>query len=138
MRFYTQSSMHKRRVKTREPLGDRVAWWLALTVAVVATFVLDKPSEPHKWHAATMWFAVAFLTITLFGRTRWKSWRFWTLWTFFALLQLLAMWWLFGRVLPAGFFLGTLYVAPIGFIEGVLLVGLIVRIEHMIDPHLRA
>lgn len=117
-------------MKTREPLGERTVGWLGLAVVVVSMFVLDKPSEPHKWHAAIIWSVGAFLTITLFGRTRWSSWRFGALWTFFALLQLLAMWWLFGRVMPAGYFVGTLVVAPIGFIEGVLLVGLIVRIER--------
>ena len=125
-------------MKTREPLGDRVVGWVGLVVVIVAMFVLDKPSEPHKWHAAITWSVLAFMTVTLFGRGRWKSWRFWALWMFFALLQLLAMWWLFGRAMPAGHFVGTVVVAPIAFIEGVLLVGLIVRIERMIDPRLRA
>src|ERR1700739_1954254 len=121
-------------LKKRKGASDNVVGWVGVFVTVVTLYVLDNPSEPHKWHPAIVWSCTAFSTIALFGRARWQSWRFWALCILFLLLHVLAMWWIFGRLLPAGHVWGTFYVMPIGFVEGILLLGLIVRTEHMFDP----
>lgn len=121
-------------LKKRRRVSDDIVGWIGLAVVIVASFVLDMPSEPHKWHPAIVWTGTAFSCIALFGRTRWRSWRFWILWASFLSLHVVAMWWIFDSLLPAGHVWGTLYVMPIGFIEGILLVGLVVRIERMLVP----
>ena len=122
-------------LKKRQRFSDDIVGWAGLLIAAVALIVLDRPSEPHKWHPAIVWSCTAFSGIALFGRTHWRSWRFWVLWTLFLLLHVFLMWWIFDKVLPPGHVWGTIYVMPLGFVEAILLVGLIVRIEHIFDPH---
>jgi hypothetical protein len=120
-------------LKKRRRVGDDVVGWVGILATTAALYVFHNPSEPHKWHPAIVWTCTAFSCIALFGRTRWRSWKFWLLWVFFLLVHILAMWWIFGRLLPAGHVWGTIYVIPIGFVEGILVLGLLVRIERMFD-----
>ncbi len=64
-------------------------------------------------------------------------WRFWLLWASLLLLHVFVMWWIFDKILPANHMWGTMYVIPLGFVEAILLVGLIVRIERMLDTRPR-
>jgi hypothetical protein len=116
--------------KKRRRYSEDLVGWAGTVIMVVAMFVLDKPSEPHKWHPAIVWTGLAFTTIALFGRTLWSSWRFWVLSTIFLMLHVYAMWWLFDQLLPHGHVWGTLFVVPIAFVEGILLVGVIAWIDH--------
>jgi hypothetical protein len=126
-----------RRAKRRPRLKDDVVGWVGVLITIVALYVIDNPSEPHKWHPAIVWSCTAFSTIALFGRTQWQSWRFWALFMVFLLLHVFAMWWVFDKIVPAGHVWGTLFVVPIAFVEGILVLGQIVRFENMLDPRFR-
>jgi len=116
---------------------EDVVVWVAVLGVVVAVFMLDNASESHKWHPAILWTCTAFTVITLFGRSKWQSWRFWVLWVCFFAVHLLAMWWIFDFFLFPGHVWRTFLVipivllkAPIAFVEGILVLGFIVRIER--------
>lgn len=111
-------------------LGDNAIIWIGAIATIAACIMLDKPQEPHKWHAAIVWTCLTFVGVILFGRTRWRSWLFWTLSSLFLFLHVILMWWIFDKLLPGGHVWGTLYVMPLGFVEGIVLVGLIARLEQ--------
>src|SRR3954471_2492027 len=119
--------MHKsariRRNKARL-MEDAIPWIVAL-LALAAAVLLDTPSQPHRWHAAIMWTGCAFTCAVLFGRPRWGSAGFWLFYAIFVGIHLLAMWVLFGKFLPANRYSGTVFVGPIGFVEGIAILGLI-------------
>ena len=118
-----QKSSRMQRSKARR-MEDAIPWIFAF-IALAAAVVLDTPSHPHRWHPAIMWTCCAFTCAVLFGRPRWASKGFWLLYIAFLGVHLFAMWLLFGKIIPATFVLGTMYVAPIGFVEGILVLGLI-------------
>jgi uncharacterized membrane protein len=99
--------------------------WIGASAALAAAIILDSPSHPHRWHPAIMWTVCTFTCAFLFGRDRWTSIGFWLLSAAALGVHLFAMWALFGRIIPATFVLGAMSVAPIGFIEGILILGLI-------------
>jgi hypothetical protein len=123
--------------KQRIPLSDNVVGWIGVAAVLAALFILDKPDHPHKWHAAIVWTASAFSVVALFGRTRWRSWRFWMLCAVFLVLHVFTMWVIFAKVFP-NLVLGTLYVVPPAFVEGILLLGVVVRIERRLSPMRRS
>src|SRR5580658_5552949 len=110
-----------RKPKKRIAAGDDIFGWVGLALALAAAIILDKGSAPHKWHAAIMWTFVALLGALIFGRKKRKSWLFWIFWATCLVLHVLAMWVLFGQLLPR-LILGTLYVVPIAFVESILLI----------------
>jgi hypothetical protein len=112
-------------------VSDDVLGWIGVAVALIAAIVLDKGSAPHKWHAAIMWTAVAFLCVLKFGQKKWNSWLFWTFCSTCLILHVLAMWLIFEQLLPR-LILGTLYVVPIAFIEAIFLVGMFAKLERML------
>ena len=117
--------MHSRVLKRRRLRIEDVIPWIGGLIALAAAMLLDVPSDPHKWHAAIVWSICAFTCILLFGRSRW-SWRgFWLLGAAFLVIHLFAMWLLFGKLITPNRHIGTLYVAPIGFVEGIYILGLI-------------
>lgn len=116
-------------VKKKEGSGDDLLGWIGVTLALIAAFVLDKGSAPHKWHAAIIWTFVASFGLLIFGREKRSSFWFWAFWAACFILHALAMWLLFGRLLPR-LVLGTLYVIPIAMLEAILLTGIYSRLEH--------
>jgi hypothetical protein len=118
-----QKSSRMRKSKSRR-IEDAIPW-IGVLLSLAAAIVLDSPSQPHRWHPAIMWTGCAFICVVLFGRSRWTSTGFWLLCTAALGIHLFAMWALFGRIIPGTFVLGTMYVAPIGFVEGILVLGLI-------------
>ena len=104
--------------KKNRTLEDAVPW-IGSAIALVASVLLDSPSQPHKWHPAIMWTICAFVCVVLFGRSRWRLTRFWMFCAAFFVLHLFTMWVLFDKILPSNRGLGTLYVAPIAFVEGI-------------------
>ena len=116
----------------RHSVSDNAIVWSAAAVGLIAAIVLDKGSAPHKWHGAIMWTGVAFYGVLIFGRKKWGSWLFWILWAFFLVLHGFAMWVIFAQLLPR-LILGTLYVVPLAFVESVLLLVIILKIERMLE-----
>ena len=123
---FTSGVFKMEQLKTRKGIRieDAIPWIVAL-LGLAAAVVLDTPSQPHRWHAAIMWTVCAFTCAVLFGRPRWGSAGFWLFYASFLGLHLFAMWVLFGKLLPANRYLGTVYVAPLGFVEGIAILGLI-------------
>ncbi len=119
----------REQLKKRSAAGDDIVAWIGLALVLAAAIILDKGSAPHKWHAAIMWTFVTFLCLLRFGRKKWNSWLFWAFWATCFGLHLFAMWLIFERLLPR-LILGTLYVVPVAFIEGIFLVGMFARLEH--------
>lgn len=126
---FTSQVFKMRQQKTTKGIRieDAIPWIVAL-LALAAAVVLDTPSQPHRWHAAIMWTVCAFTCAVLFGRPRWGSAGFWLFYATFLGIHLFAMWILFGKLLPVNHYLGTVYVAPIGFVEGIAILGLIGRL----------
>jgi hypothetical protein len=108
-------------------LSDNAIVWSAAVVALIAAIILDKGSAPHKWHAAIMWTGVAFYGVLIFGRRKWGSWLFWIFWAACLALHGVAMWLIFGQLLPR-LVLGTLYVVPLAFVEAIFLIGVFLRL----------
>jgi len=113
---------------------ENVLSWLTAGVALVAAIILDRNSAPHKWHAAIMWTVLAFFGVLLWGREKWRAVSFWIFWAVCLVLHIVAMWAIFGAVLPR-LALGTIYVIPIAFIESVLLAALFFIIERKVRNH---
>jgi hypothetical protein len=113
--------------------GDDILGWIGIAVALVAAIVLDKGSAPHKWHAAIMWTFVTLLWLLRFGRKKWRSWLFWIFWVVCLALHGVAMWLIFGELLPR-LVLGTLYVVPLAFVEALFLIGVFSRLERTLAP----
>jgi hypothetical protein len=122
--------MKKRLNKGGKKVSDDVVGWAGVLVTIVALVLLDNRNSPHKWHPAIVWTCSTFSAIALFGRTLWPSWRIWSLWASFLIVHLFAMWFIFDKVLPPGRVWGTIYVIPIAFVEGILLLGLIARFNR--------
>lgn len=114
-------------------LSDNAIVWSAALVALIAAIILDKGSAPHKWHAAIMWTGVAFYGVLIFGRGKWRSWLFWIFWVACLALHGVAMWLIFGVLLPR-LVLGTLYVVPLAFVEALFLIGVFSRLERSLAP----
>ena len=113
----------------RAAASDRILVWIGTALALIAAIILDKGSAPHKWHAAITWTLVAFFGLLIFGRKKRTSWPFWIFWAACLVLHVLAMWLIFGQLLPR-LILGTLYVVPIAFIEAILLLVIFSRLER--------
>lgn len=110
-------------------ISDNALGWIGIAFALIAAVILDKENSPHKWHAAIMWTFVAFFGVLIFGRKKRGSRLFWVLWTACLVLHTFAMWLLFGQLMPR-LILGTLYIVPVAFIESLLLLLAILRMER--------
>jgi len=115
----------------KHSLSDNVLSWIAVVFALVAAIILDENGTTNKWHAAIIWTVVTFYTVLILGRRKWKSWRFWVLYAFFVVAHTFTMWVLFAMLLPR-LLLGILYVFPPAFVESILIVGLISKVETKI------
>jgi hypothetical protein len=116
-------------LKTRVKDSDDLFGWIGLALVVIASLILDKDTAPRKWHAAIMWTFVAFLSLLRFGRKERGLPLFWIFWGICLALHLFAMWLIFGQLLPR-LLLGTLYVVPVGFVEGLFLFGMFARLQR--------
>jgi hypothetical protein len=116
--------MNQKRWKIEDVLS-----WVVLGLGLVAIFILDSDDAPRKWHAATLWTMIATYGVLLWGREKWRSASFWCFWVTCLILHTLAMWAIFGKLLP-GLVLGTLYVIPLAFIESVALAVLYFRLDR--------
>ena len=105
-----------------------------MVLGLIAAIVLDKNSPPHKWHAAIMWTIVALFGLLIWGREKRNLWLFWSFWAACVLLHTLAMWGIFGQLLPR-LVLGTLYVVPLAFIESLFLFVVFLKLERKITHH---
>jgi hypothetical protein len=112
-------------------LSDDTFGWIGLALVLIAAIILDKNSAPHKWHAAVMWTFVALFGLLVFGKNKRGSWLFWVFWATCLALHVVAMWVIFGRMLPL-LILGTLYVAPLAFIESLLLFVIFSKLERKV------
>jgi hypothetical protein len=109
-----------RTLKNGFGVSDNALSWIVVALGLTAAFILDKPSAPHKWHAAIVWTTGALFGLLVWCRKKWNSFPFWLFWLTCLVFHVFAMWMIFERLLP-GLILGTLYVMPIAFIESVLL-----------------
>ena len=117
--------------KKRIPLSDDTFGWFGLALVVIAAIILDKGSQPHKWHAAIMWTFAALFGLLVFGRNKRTSRLFWLFWATCLVLHIIAMWVIFNQLLPR-LILGTLYVVPLAFMESLLLVVGFYKLERMV------
>jgi hypothetical protein len=115
--------------RRRTSLSDDAFGWISLTLVLIAAIILDKGSQPHKWHAAIMWTFVALFGVLVFGRNKRTSRLLWGFWVTCLCLHIVAMWAIFGQLMP-GLILGTLYVVPVAFIESLLLVALFHKLQR--------
>jgi hypothetical protein len=112
-------------------LSDDAFGWIGLVLVLIAAVILDKGSQPHKWHAAIMWTFVALFGVLVFGRNKRTSRLFWGFWAACLALHAVAMWVVFAQLLPR-LTLGTLYVVPLAFTESLLLVALFYKLERTV------
>jgi hypothetical protein len=117
-------------LKKRADVTENFIVALIGVIAVVVSTIFNGHGLQQKWHAAIMWTGVAFGTVVLSTRKRLNSWRFWLVWISFLLLHVLTMWFLFSIVLSNVLVLGMLYVIPFGFLESILLISVMSRIEN--------
>ena len=135
---------------------ETIVSWISVAAAVGIAFALDNRGLPQKWHAAIAWTLTTFLLYLLLNRhgrfigvrvdyahrklsrDSWRRWRFWVISIIVMMLHVLFIYLLFGVVLARVSVLGTMYVYPLGFAEGVLLTGLVARIERAITPWLHS
>ena len=108
--------------------------WVAIALGLIAAIILDKGAPPHKWHAAIMWTLVALFGVLIWGRQKRNLWLFWVFWAACLLLHVVAMWVIFGQLLPH-LILGTLYVVPLAFIESLVLFVVFLRLERKVVQH---
>jgi hypothetical protein len=120
------------RANKKNRFSDDALGWIGSALALVAAIVLDKGSPPHKWHAAIMWTSVALFGVLIWGRNKRGSGLFWIYWSACLLVHVLAMWLIFGRLLPR-LILGTVYVVPFAFIESILLTVAFFGLEHRLS-----
>jgi hypothetical protein len=116
----------KRRVITR----DNLVLVVAGLIAICAVIMEGRLGLPQRWHAATTWTIVPFAFVAMIYHKYWISWRFWTAWTVCLAVHLLGMWLIFSRLLVKVQWMGTMYVMPLEFLEGLALVipvGLLMR-----------
>jgi len=71
------------------------------------------------------------------SRNGWLRWRFWLISVIVMALHALFIYLLFAIALARLRVLGMLYVYPLGLAEGVLLAGLVAKVERAITPWLR-
>lgn len=119
--------------KKHSLLSDDTLGWMGLALVLIAAIILDKGSQPHKWHAAIMWTFVALIGLLVFGRNKRSSWLFWVFWATCLALHVFAMWMIFGQLLPR-LILGTLYVVPLAFIESLVLLAVFSKLERTVAP----
>jgi hypothetical protein len=122
------------RASKKNSLSDDAMGWVGIALVLIAAIILDKGSAPHKWHAAIMWTFVAFFGVLIWGRQKRNSWLFWVFWAACLVLQVLAMWVIFGQLLPR-LILGTLYVVPLAFFESLFLFVAFLRLERKVAQH---
>jgi hypothetical protein len=115
--------------RKRSSLSDDTFGWIGLALVLIAAIILDKSSQPHKWHAAIMWTFCALFGVLIFGREKRTSLLFWLFWTTCLALHVVAMWMIFALALPR-LVVGTLYVVPLAFMESLLLVVLFYKLER--------
>ena len=133
---------------------ETILCWIGGAAAVAAAIVLDNRGLPQKWHAAIMWTFTTFLLYLLLSRhgrfigirvdyahrkqsrNGWLRWRFWGISIVAMALHVSFIYLLFAIVLARVRVLGMIYVYPLGFVEGVVLTGLVARIERAITPWL--
>jgi len=108
--------------------------WVGIALGLIAAIILDKGSAPHKWHAAIMWTFVAFFSVLIWGRQKRNSWLFWVFWAACLVFHVIAMWVIFGQLLPR-LILGTLYVVPLAFLESLFLFLGFLRLERKVAQH---
>jgi hypothetical protein len=118
--------------KKRTSLTDDALGRIGIPLVLIAAIILDKGSPPHKWHAAIMWTFLAFFGVLIFGRKKRNSWLFWIFWAAFLILHTVAMWVIFGQLLPR-LILGTLYVVPFAFVESLFLLIVILKLERKVE-----
>jgi hypothetical protein len=133
---------------------ENIVTGIAGAAAVGIAFALDNRGLPQKWHAAIMWTFTAFLLYILLSRhgrfvgvrvdyahrklsrDGWRRWRFWVISIIVMALHLLFIYLLFAVVLARVRVLGMIYVYPLALAEGVVLTGLVARIERATTPWL--
>jgi hypothetical protein len=120
------SKIKKKRIGVR----DDALSWLACAAVLAAAIILDKDSEPRKWHGAITWTAITFFGLLIWCRTRRKSLAFWFFWSACLVLHMFAMWLIFGQLLPR-LVLDPLVLFPIPVILSIVL-GVIAFIEPII------
>jgi hypothetical protein len=130
-----KEEMHRASEKTS--LSDDAMGWVSIALGLIAAIILDKGSPPHKWHAAIMWTVVAFFGALIWGRQKRNSWLFWVFLAACLVLHIIAMWVIFGQLLPR-LILGTLYVVPLAFFESLFLFVAFIRLERKVEQHTSA
>ena len=121
-------------LKRKADLKENLIVALIGLIAIVASIIFNQHGLPQKWHAAIMWTGVAFGTVILSSRKKLTSWRFWLVWVSFLLLHMLMMWVIFAIILSNILVLGMLFVVPVGFLESLLLINIMSRIENAMAP----
>jgi hypothetical protein len=117
-------------VPAKQPKG---AWTENLIIGAMAAlalgmiFVTDRLGLPQKWHAAIVGTFVTFGGVGLCLPTYWRRPFFWLLMTACLALHSLAIGFLFAVVLAKTRLIGTLAWFPIAFVEGIVLLGLMIR-----------
>ncbi len=122
------------RTSTKNSLSDDALGWVGIALGLIAAVILDKGAPPHKWHAAIMWTFLALFGVLIWGRQKRNSRLFWLFWSACFVFHAIAMWVIFGQLLPR-LILGTLYVVPFAFVESLLLFVLFLRLERRVVRH---
>ena len=115
-------------------LSDDAIGWVGIALGLIAAIILDKCAPPHKWHAAIMWTFLALFGVLVWGRQKRNLWLFWLFWAASLVLHVIAMWVIFGQLLPR-LILGTLYVVPLAFVESLFLFVAFIRLERKVAQH---
>lgn len=112
--------------------SDNAIGWFMVGLGVIVAVKVDAIGAPQRWHAALVWTATTCYAVVIFGKQRWASWRFWLSFVIGIAAHLIVMWVLFAKILVHVEVIGTLFVIPIGLVEGILLLVIILKIERQL------
>ena len=113
-------------MRTSENIYVVILTFVGLGIVVIS----DKIGTPQKWHAAIVGTMVTFGGVAWVFRGKWRRWQFWASLGVLFTIHILAMWLVFTQILASVKTLGILIWAPVAFVEGILLLGLVPLLER--------
>ena len=115
--------------RTSENVYAVVVALLGLAGALMA----DRFGLPQKWHAAIVGTLVAFGGCAWVYRSRWSIVEFWLALGTCFMIHLIGIWLVFAELLSEAKTFGILIWAPVAFVEGIFLLGLVPALQRKIS-----
>jgi membrane-associated HD superfamily phosphohydrolase len=124
------------KVKTSDT-GETLIIWAVSIAALLAAILMDRSGMAPRWHAAIVATVVAFLGVALVFRRKWRFPHFWLVLCLCFMLHVVLCLYVFGQLLGEIGNIGFLWGVPLGFLEGIVLLGLVPAVERSLTPKRR-